>query len=458
MMMAVRPTTDQTVIALSEEQYAKLKQWASDKLRDMPTLPRAGMTPQTIRWVEEELGSLLREAGVTLTDADRQRLVEGVADDVVGYGPIDSLIRDPTVTEVMVNGPRLVYVEREGKLIETDVHFEDDAHVKQVIQRIVQPLGRRVDRSRPMVDARLPDGSRVNVIISPCALDGSVITIRKFPSKRLTIEDLIRLGTLSEQVAEFIRACVLARLNIVVSGGTGSGKTTLLNVLSSFIPSDERIVTIEDSAELQLQQRHVVRLETAPAEPDGTGRVTIHDLVINALRMRPDRIVVGEVRGGEALDMLQAMNTGHDGSLTTVHANTPRDAISRLETLVLMSGFDLPLKVARAQIASAINLIIQQERMRDGSRKITRVTEVQGMEGDIVVLQDVFILQAKALSEEGDKVEGEIKPTGIRPSFVPRLEAAGVELPPATFVDPSGVTGRLMRESDNLKSRRRSRH
>ncbi|MBE9472992.1 MAG: Flp pilus assembly complex ATPase component TadA [Chloroflexi bacterium] len=318
-------------------------------------------------------------------------------------------------------------------------------------------LGSRGGVGTTMVDARLPDGSRVNVIISPCALDGSVITIRKFPSKRLTIEDLIRLGTLSEQVAEFIRACVLARLNIVVSGGTGSGKTTLLNVLSSFIPSDERIVTIEDSAELQLHQRHVVRLETAPVEPDGTGQVTIHDLVINALRMRPDRIVVGEVRGGEALDMLQAMNTGHDGSLTTVHANTPRDAISRLETLVLMSGFDLPLKVARAQIASAVDLIIQQERMRDGSRKITRVTEVQGMEGDIVVLQDVFIFQAKALSEEGDRVEGEIKPTGIRPNFVPRLEAAGVELPPATFVDPSGVAGRLMRESDNLRSHRRSR-
>ena len=457
-MAAIRPTTDQAAIALSEEQYARLKQWACDQLQNMPTLPQAGITPQAIRWVEEELESLLRQAGVTLTDANRQRLVEEVADDVVGYGPIEPLIRDPTVTEVMVNGPHLVYVEREGKLIETDVHFEDEAHVKRIIQRIVQPLGRRVDRSRPMVDARLPDGSRVNVIISPCALDGSVITIRKFPSKRLTIEELIRLGTLSEQVAEFIRACVLARLNIVVSGGTGSGKTTLLNVLSSFIPSDERIVTIEDSAELQLHQRHVVRLETAPAEPDGTGRVTIHDLVINALRMRPDRIVVGEVRGGEALDMLQAMNTGHDGSLTTVHANTPRDAISRLETMVLMSGFDLPLRVVRAQIASAIDLIIQQERMRDGSRKITRVTEVQGMEGDIVVLQDVFIFQAKALSEEGNKVEGEIKPTGIRPNLVPRLEAAGVELPPAIFVDPSGVAGRLMRESDNLKAHRRSRY
>ncbi|MDY6874999.1 MAG: CpaF family protein [Chloroflexota bacterium] len=458
MMAVVRPTTDQAAVELNEEQYARLNQWACDQIQNMPTLSHVGITSQAFHWVEEELAPLLRQAGVTLTDADRQRLVEEVADDVVGYGPIGPLIRDPTVTEVMVNGPHLIYVERDGKLVEADVRFEDEAHVKQIIQRIIQPLGRRVDRSRPMVDARLPDGSRVNVIISPCALDGSVLTIRKFPSKRLTIEELIRLGTLSEQVAEFVHACVLARLNVVVSGGTGSGKTTLLNVLSSFIPSDERIVTIEDSAELQLHQRHVVRLETAPAEPDGTGQVSIRDLVINALRMRPDRIVVGEVRGGEALDMLQAMNTGHDGSLTTVHANTPRDAISRLETLVLMSGFDLPLKVARAQIASAIDLIIQQERMRDGSRKITRVTEVQGMEGDIVVLQDVFIFQAQALSEEGDRVEGEIKPTGIRPNFVPRLEAAGAELPPAIFVDPSGVAGRLMRESDNIKSHRRSRH
>ena len=457
-MTAVKSTPDQAAIALSEEQYAQLKQWASSQLRDMPMLPQAGMTPQAFQWIEEKLRALLQQAGATLTDADHQRLAEEVADDVVGYGPIDPLIRDPTVTEVMVNGPRLVYVERGGKLVETDVRFEDDAHVEQIIQRIIQPLGRRVDRSRPMVDARLPDGSRVNAIISPCALDGPTITIRKFPSKRLTMEELVRLGTLSEQVAEFLRGCVLARLNIVVSGGTGSGKTTLLNVLSSFIPSDERIVTIEDSAELQLCQRHIVRLETAPAEPDGTGRVTIRDLVINALRMRPDRIVVGEVRGGEALDMLQAMNTGHDGSLTTVHANSPRDTISRLETMMMMSGFDLPLGVVRAQIASAVDLVIQQERMRDGSRKITRVTEVQGMESDIVVLQDVFIFQAQALSEEGDRVEGEIRPTGIRPNFMPRLEAAGVELPPGVFIGPGGVASRLARKTNNHKSHHRPRH
>jgi pilus assembly protein CpaF len=353
---------------------------------------------------------------------------------LIGYGPIGPLLRDPTVSEVMVNGPHLVYAERQGRLVETDVRFEDDAHVLQIVQRIVQPLGRKVDRSQPTVDARLPDGSRVNVVIPPCALNGPTITIRKFPSRRLTVEDLIGFGTFPEPVAEFMRGCVSARLNVVVSGGTGSGKTTLLNVLSSFIPPVERVVTIEDSAELQLHQKHVVRLETTPAEPDGTGHVTIRDLVINALRMRPDRIVVGECRGGEALDMLQAMNTGHDGSLTTVHANSPRDAISRLETMVLMAGFDLPLRVVRSQIASAIDLVIQQERMRDGTRKITRLTEVQGMEAETVVLQDVFIFQAKALSDESDKVEGELKSTGIRPNFVPRLEAVGIHLPREMFL------------------------
>ena len=445
MMATVKPTTDQAPVMLSEEQYARLRQWASGQLRGMPTLPHVGTTPQSIQWVKGELGALLQQAGVVLNSADRERLEEEMTDDVVGYGPVGPFLRDPSITEVMVNGPHLVYVERDGKLIETDAHFEDDDHVSQIIERIIQPLGRRVDRSRPMVDARLPDGSRVNAIISPCSLDGSTITIRKFPSKRLTVEDLIRLGTISEQGAEFLRGCVRARLNIMVSGGTGSGKTTLLNVLSSFIPSDERIVTIEDSAELRLHQRHVVRLETAPAELDGTGQVTIRDLVINALRMRPDRIIVGEVRGGEALDMLQAMNTGHDGSLTTVHANSPRDMISRLETMVLMAGLDLPLRVVRAQIASAVDLIVQQERMRDGSRKITRITEVQGMEGEVVVQQDIFIFQAKALSEEGDKVEGEIKPTGIRPDFIPRLEAAGIKLPLETFLGPGGLAGRLRR-------------
>jgi pilus assembly protein CpaF len=312
-------------------------------------------------------------------------------------------------------------------LIEVDVNYRNETDMQRAIDNILIPLGRKVDRSQPFVDARLPDGSRVNVIIPPCAIDGAGITIRKFPSKRLTIEDLVRNGSLTEHMAEFLRACVMARLNIVVVGGTGSGKTTLLNVISSFIPEDERICTIEDSAELQLHQRHVVRLETSPALPDGTGQVTIRDLVRNALRMRPERIVVGEVRGGEALDMLQAMNTGHDGSLTTVHANSPRDAIARLETLVLMAGFDLPLRVVRAQIASAVNLLVQQERLRDGTRKITRVTEMQGIEGENVVLQDIFIYQAVAVSET-DRVEGTLKPTGIRPSFSPRLEQAGFKL------------------------------
>ncbi len=371
-----------------------------------------------------------------------ERLIEEVGDEVIGYGPIGPLVRDPTITEIMVNGPHQVYVERGGKLMEVEVRFRDDQHVMEVIERILKPLGRKVDRTWPMADARLPDGSRVNVIIPPCALNGPTITIRKFPARRLTVEDLIRFGTMTPEMAEFLRACVIARLNIVVSGGTGSGKTTLLNVLSAFIPEDERIVTIEDAAELQLQQRHVVRLEAAPALPDGTGRVTIRDLVINALRMRPDRIIVGECRGPEALDMLQAMNTGHEGSMTTIHANSPRDALSRLETMVLMAGMDLPLRVVRTQIASAIDLIMQQERLRDGSRKITRVTEIQGMEGDTVVLQDLFVFQAKAIGEEQGKVEGVHRPTGIRPHFMPRLEAAGIRLSPQIFGVGSFPAGR----------------
>ena len=328
----------------------------------------------------------------------------------------------------MVNGPRQIYIERKGKLVLTDVQYRDDAHVMRAVENIIGPLGRTVDRTLPLVDARLPDGSRVNVIIPPCALNGVTITIRKFPSKRITVDDLIAFGSITPPMAEFLSACVKARLNIVVSGGTGSGKTTLLNVVSSFIPEDERICTVEDAAELQLSQPHVVRLETAPPLPDGTGEVTIRDLVRNALRMRPERIVVGEVRGGEALDMLQAMNTGHDGSLTTVHANSPRDAISRLEVLVLMAGFDLPIRVVRTQITSAVNLIIQQERLRDGSRKVTRVTEVQGIEGDNVTLQDIFMFQAVAIAETADKVEGTLKPTGMRPKFSPRLERAGFKL------------------------------
>lgn len=366
-----------------------------------------------------------------------------MTDVVINYGPLEPLLADSTITEIMVNGPKHVYVEKAGRLSETALKFDDDAQVMQLIDEIIRPLGRRIDRKRPMVDARLPDGSRVNAIIPPSAIDGPTITIRKFSKEKLTIDDLIRSGSLTSKVAEFLRACVAAKLNIIVSGGTGSGKTTLLNVLSNFIPDDERVVTIEDSAELQLAKPHVVRLEATPADPDGTGKVTIRDLVVNALRMRPERIVVGEVRGGEALDMLQAMNTGHDGSLTTLHANAPRDAISRLETTTLMGGIDFPLKVVREQIAAAIDLIVQVARMRDGSRKVVQVTEVQGMEGDIVVLQDVFRYTERGLDAEG-KVMGDMAPSGIRPRFMARIEAAGIKLPSEVFSSgtPNGMTRR----------------
>jgi pilus assembly protein CpaF len=418
---------------LSPERFAKLYDWAVAQVSPLVDPIHRGMTPANQQWVAGHLTRLIQQSNARLSEADWTRLVEEAADDTIGYGPIGPYLRDPTISEVMVNGPHSIYIERKGKLVEAEARFRDDAHVMRAVENIITPLGRKVDRTQPLVDARLPDGSRVNVIIPPCALNGVTITIRKFPSKRITMDDLIAFGSLTPQMAEFLQACVKARLNIVVSGGTGSGKTTLLNVISSFIPEDERICTVEDAAELQLHQKHVVRLETAPPLPDGAGGVTIRDLVRNALRMRPERIVVGEVRGGEALDMLQAMNTGHDGSLTTVHANSPRDAIGRLEVLVLMAGFDLPIRVVRSQIASAVNLIVQQERLRDGSRKVTRVTEVQGIEGDTVVLQDIFVFQAVAIAEVGDRVEGTMKPTGMRPKFSPRLEQAGFKLSGEVF-------------------------
>ncbi|MCX6028724.1 MAG: CpaF family protein [Chloroflexi bacterium] len=391
-------------------------------------------TPEMVSVLGQRLAAIYEAAGLRLPDEARQQLFREIVDEVLGFGPIEPLLADPTVTEVMVNGPRLIYAERKGHLSETEITFDDDDHVMRIIERIVRPLGRRVDRKSPMVDARLPDGSRVNAIIPPCAIDGPTVTIRKFSKDKLTIDDLIKFGSLTPQMAEFLKVCVRTRLNIVVSGGTGSGKTTLLNVLSSFIPEDERIVTIEDSAELQLHQKHVVRLETKTPDLDGTGEVSIRGLVRNSLRMRPDRIVVGEVRGGEALDMLQAMNTGHDGSLTTVHANTPRDTVARLETLVLMAGMDLPLKVVRAQISSAINLIVQQARLRDGSRKVTNITEVQGMEGDIIVLGDIFAFKETGMKD--GKVMGNLEPTGIRPKFSERAEAAGQSLPAELFSTP----------------------
>jgi len=366
-----------------------------------------------------------------LTRVERLRLFEAIAAEILGYGPIEPLLKDDSVSEIMVNGPRQVYVERNGKLELTDVTFQDDDHVMRVIDRIVSPLGRRIDESSPMVDARLPDGSRINAVIPPISLVGPTLTIRKFARDPLTAEDLVRFGTMSEEMVTFLKACVEARLNIVVSGGTGSGKTTTLNVLSSFIPPDERIVTIENAAELQLRQDHVVTLESRPPNIEGRGEITIRDLVVNALRMRPDRIVVGECRAGEALDMLQAMNTGHDGSMTTVHSNSPRDTLARLETMCLMAGVELPVRAIREQIAAAVDLIIHQARLKDGSRKIVAVTEVQGMEGDVIVMQDIFVFEQTGM--ENNKIVGRIKPTGIRPKFVEKFEVANIYLPPTIF-------------------------
>ncbi len=421
----------QQAAGLSSADLVKLKHFVIDNLtRDLEVEnPPADQRDAMVR---QKLAEVFTRIKASIPDAIREQITREVLDEVLGYGPIQPLLNDPDVSEVMVNGPRKVYVEKKGILTKTGVTFENDDHVMRVIERIVLPLGRRVDPDTPTVDARLPDGSRVNAVIPPVALDGPSITIRKFKKDKLGMQQLIDYGSLTPQMAEFLKACVVSRLNIIISGGTGSGKTTLLNVLSGLIPEDERIVTIEDAAELQLQQEHIVRLETKSAGLDGRGSVSIRDLVRNSLRMRPDRIVVGECRGGEALDMLQAMNTGHDGSLTTVHANTPRDALARIETLVLMAGMDLPVKVIRQQISSAVDLIIQQTRLKDGSRKVTAITEVAGMEGDTIVLTDIFRFEQTGLETDG-KVIGQLKPTGIRPLFTPRLEAGGFKLPPEIF-------------------------
>jgi len=428
--------------ASQQELWRRIKNQIVERISsELGTEVEAIRNPRTLQIIEDRFRVISGEIELPFGPQERQQLLTEVTDELVGYGPIEPFLRDDTVTEIMVNGPRQIFIERGGHLIETKAYFDSEEHVLRVIDRIIRPLGRRVDRKWPMVDARLPDGSRVNAIIAPCALPGPTLTIRKFSKKRLQIEDLIKFGSITPAMAEFLRACVTARLNIIISGGTGSGKTTLLNVLSSFIPEDERIVTVEDSAELQLHQRHVVGLEAKPADLDGTGLVTIRDLVVNALRMRPDRIVVGECRRGEALDMLQAMNTGHDGSMTTLHANTPRDALSRLETMTLMAGMDLPVRVIREQIASAIDLIVQQARLRDGSRKVVQITEVQGMEGDVIVLQDIFIFKEEGMDAATGKVIGQIRPTGMRPKFTPRLEAHGFRLPPDIFGAIPGQAG-----------------
>ena len=382
--------------------------------------------------VEELISSycqrVLDDNPMNVPRGERARIVADICDEILGLGPIEPLLKDESITEVMINGPKKIFVERKGKLQLTNVQFHDDAHLMTIIERIVSPLGRRIDESSPLVDARLADGSRVNAIVPPLSLIGPCVTIRKFTKNPLSIDNLVGFGTLSEEMAEFLEACIRARLNIIVSGGTGSGKTTTLNVLSSFIPNDERIVTIEDAAELRLQQQHVVTLESRPANLEGKGAITIRDLVRNALRMRPDRIIVGEVRSGEALDMLQAMNTGHDGSLTTGHANSPRDILSRLETMVMMAGMDLPVRAIREQIASALDLVIQQSRIQDGSRKITYITEVQKMEGDTIVLQDLFTYVQTGVNESGKSV-GYYEASGLQPMFLQKFKMNNVELP-----------------------------
>ena len=381
--------------------------------------------------IEDLFDSVLAEENIILSRVEKTRLFEAIVAEILGFGPLEPFIADETITEIMVNGPRNIYIERKGKIERTNAVFESNDHVNRIIDRIVAPLGRRVDESSPYVDARLPDGSRVNVIIPPLSLVGPVITIRKFFKIPLTIEKLVELGSLTAEGVEFLAACVKAKLNVLVSGGTGSGKTTLLNILSSFIPDDERIVTIENAAELQLRQEHVVTLESKPPNIEGRGEVTIRDLVINSLRMRPERIIVGEVRGPEALDMLQAMNTGHEGSMTTLHANSPRDALARMETMVLMAGMDLPHRAIREQISSAIDVIVQQSRLRDGSRKVVSISEVQGMEGDVITMSSIFEYEQTGV--ENGKIIGRFMPTGLRPKFMEQIEAAGIRLPPSVF-------------------------
>jgi pilus assembly protein CpaF len=422
-MSAMNSTAPQR---LTSQDLIRLKKYLSDSLSR--ALETEGVpVAQRNTFVQQNIARVFEQTQLKLPEELKKEIFSQVFDDLLGFGPIQVLLDDPDISEIMVNGPKKIFIEKKGKLTKSNVVFDDDDHVIRIIDRIILPLGRRVDWDSPTVDARLPDGSRVNAVVRPVSIDGPSITIRKFRKDKLQAEDLINFGSITHQMADFLEACVKARFNVVVSGGTGSGKTTLLNVLSGFIPENERIITIEDAAELQLQQDHVMRMETKAANADGLHAVSIRELVKNSLRMRPDRIVVGEVRGGEALDMLQAMNTGHDGSLTTVHSNSPRDALSRLETLVLMAGMDLPLKVVRQQISSAVDLIVQQTRLKDGQRKVTAVTEVAGMEGDMVVLSDIFKFSQTGVTQDG-KVIGELNATGIRPNFTPRLEAAGFKL------------------------------
>jgi pilus assembly protein CpaF len=412
--------------ALSREDEGRLRAYLIEKVsRKSQGVPSSAATyrQQITAWLQQAY----ERANLDLDESRRDRLFREVMSELVGYGPLQPLLEDPEISEIMVAGPKHVYVERKGALLDTKITFEDDEHVLRIIDRMLHPLGRQVNRDAPSADARLPDGSRVNVVIPPVAVDGPNITIRKFLKSKFTVEQLLELGTLTEHMAEFLRACVVSRLNVLITGNTSSGKTTLLNILTGYIPGDERIITIEDAAELQLKQKYVVRLETKAPNVDGDGEVTPRDLVRNALRMRPDRIVIGEVRSGEALDMLQAMNTGHEGSLTTLHANSPRDAISRLETMAMMAGLEMPLMAIRQQIVSAVDLIVHMQRLTDGSRKIVRITEMPRMEGEVATLSDIFVFEQTGINPDG-KVLGEMRATGLRPVFTPRLEVAGFKL------------------------------
>lgn len=441
MLAADEPTmSGQQTTNTADRNLDRTKLWLAEKIE--ASLAKRGKlerSQQAINFIKERFQAARQHAKINIPPDKEQAFFEELVDEILGFGPLEKVLQDDDVSEVMVNRADLVYIEKDGKMVESGIKFAGDAHVKRVINKIIKPLGRYVDETSPMVDARLPDGSRVNAVIPPCAIDGPNITIRKFSKTPFGVQDLINFNTFTQDMADFLEACVVSKINIVVSGGTGSGKTTLLNVLSSFIPEGERIVTIEDAAELSLLQRHVVRLETKKPARKGDTEVTVRDLVANSLRMRPERVVVGECRSGEALDMLQAMNTGHDGSLTTVHANNPRDTISRLETLVLMAGMDLPLTVVRKQIVSAIDLIVQIARLRDGSRKVTNITEIAGLEGDTVVMQDIFKFDEKG--EEDGKVMGEFVPGGMRPNCEQRLKNHGFNLPASMFMGTANRSG-----------------
>ncbi|OJX47046.1 MAG: type II secretion system protein E [Chloroflexi bacterium 44-23] len=416
----------------SNDTYQDLKNRVQTKLLGTldPTMD-VTQTADVKRTIQELFEQILNEENIILSRPERSRMFEQISAEILGFGPLQRLLEDETITEIMVNGAKNIYVERLGKIVREPMAFENDEHVMRIIERIVAPLGRRIDESSPYVDARLPDGSRVNAVIPPISLVGPVLTIRKFAKTPITVDKLIEFGSLTPEAIQFLDACVKARLNIVISGGTGSGKTTLLNVLSGFIPSDERIVTVENAAELQLRQEHVVTLESRPQNIEGKGEITIRQLVVNTLRMRPDRIIVGEIRDEAALDMLQAMNTGHDGSMTTAHSNTPRDTLSRMETMTLMAGMDLPVRAIREQISSAIDLIVHQSRMRDGTRKVVNITDVTGMEGDIITMTDVFVFEQAGF--ENGRVIGRLRPTGLRPKFMEKIEQSGIHLPPSIF-------------------------